>query len=532
MKIIQKIPLTFYVLYFLLGSCKKGAEREFLQKDEKPNIIYVLADDLGIGDVRVFNENGKIKTPNIDQLAQQGMIFTDAHTSSSVCTPTRYGIITGRYNWRSPLKRGVLYGGSEALIPKSRETVASLLKNNNYYTAFIGKWHLGWSWPIQDDLDVEINKDFGEFQNIDFTKAISNGPNDLGFDYSYGIAASLDMPPYVYVENGLPTTVPDTVSENKDKMAWWRKGPIGSDFVHEEVTPNVFNKTFKFIRERAQKSKPFFIYLALPSPHTPILPTKDFQGKSGLNPYADFVMEIDAYMGQLEATIKKAGIEKNTIIVFTSDNGCSPRANFTALEELGHDPSAIYRGTKSDIFEGGHRVPFIVKWPAKIKPGSVCDVTVCTTDFFATCADILGDKIVDNEAEDSFSMLPLWINQYDSFKREATIHSSITGSFSIREGDYKLIMDPGSGGWSPPNPKTTDLKSLPEIQLYNVKLDPSETTNIYLEHPKVVSKLKLLLEKQILNGRSTPGQPQENDSVSNWKQIDWIYKSKIKKSKI
>ncbi|MEM7382406.1 MAG: arylsulfatase, partial [Bacteroidota bacterium] len=358
-----------------------------VSQEKHPNIIYVLADDLGYGDIAAFNEQGKIPTPNLDRMASEGMMFTDAHTSSAVCTPTRYGILTGRYNWRSRLKSGVLTGKSKALIPASRKTVAAVLKEKNYATAFIGKWHLGWDWAQKKQGEFGGEgwnpEDFG---NIDFSKAVKNGPNDLGFEYTYGHSGSLDMAPYVYVENGMPTQLPDRVTLNKNKYSWWREGPTASDFIHEEVTPNFFERSFKYIREKSKEGKPFFLYLALPSPHTPILPTEEWQGKSGLNPYGDFVMMIDAYMGQLQKVISETGIEKNTLLIFTSDNGCSPEANFEVLKQKGHLPGYKYRGHKADIFEGGHRVPFIVKWPEVIEKGRVSDKTICTTDLMATCA--------------------------------------------------------------------------------------------------------------------------------------------------
>lgn len=527
---LHKGALLFLCSLFLFSACKEKNEPTVLKEEPAhPNIIYVLADDLGIGDIHAFNENGKIKTPNIDLLAQEGLMFTDAHTSSSVCTPTRYGIITGRYNWRSELKSGVLTGVSKALIPNSRTTVASLLKQNNYDSGFIGKWHLGWDWALkQSDSVGGTGWNPDDFDNIDFSKPITNGPNNLGFNYAYGHSGSLDMAPYVYVENGMPTVVPDTVTVNKGKYSWWREGPTGSDFDHELVTPHFFEKSYEFIKQRANKDKPFFLYLALPSPHTPILPTAKWLDKSGINPYADFVMEIDDYMGQLVAAVRDAGIEKNTIIIFTSDNGCSPQADYEVLLSFGHNPSGIYRGSKADIYEGGHRVPFIVKWPAKIKSGLVSDKVICTTDLLATCADIVDVKLKDDEGEDSFSMLPLFMNNDDDFKREATIHSSIDGSFAIRKDDYKLIMAPGSGGWSAPASGSEESKALPDMQLYNIALDPGETKNVFLSHKDKVTELKTLLTKQILEGRSTMGQPQTNDPVEHWKQINWITKTNTK----
>lgn len=499
-----------------------------IQTAEKPNIIFVLADDLGYGDLSTFNENGKIQTPHLDRMAQQGMKFTDAHTSSAVCTPTRYGILTGRYNWRSPLKQGVLTGKSKALIPNHRSTIASVLKNAGYTTAFFGKWHLGWNWALKDSTNFGGEGwDYEDFTTIDFSKPITNTPNDLGFDYAYGHSGSLDMAPYVYVENGRVTQLPDTVTEDRGKYTWWRKGPTAKDFIHEKVTPNFFERAFRFIKEKNKnKTTPFFLYLALPSPHTPILPTSEWLGKSGLNPYGDFVQMIDAYMGQLENVLKAAGIEDNTLVIFTSDNGASPQADFKLLAEKGHHPSGIFRGHKADIYEGGHRVPFIAKWPAKIKAGQLTHTTICTTDLFATYAEIAKHSLLDNEGEDSFSLLPLFFQSTENqYLRGATVHHSINGNFALRKGDWKLILSPGSGGWSFPNAQTakTVLDTLPPLQLFHLATDPEEKINRFAAQPAVVKELKALLIDYIQKGRSTPGIPQQNDSIPFvWKQIDFI----------
>ncbi|MFT7033294.1 MAG: arylsulfatase A [Cyclobacteriaceae bacterium] len=486
------------------------------KEEKKTNIIFILADDLGYGDITAFNENSKIKTPHLDQLASEGMKFIDAHTSSSVCTPTRYGILTGRYNWRSTLKSSVLWGRSKALISKERTTVGKVLQSTGYHTAFIGKWHLGWNWNM-DSLGT-----------IDFSKKVEHSPNDVGFDYAYGHVASLDIPPYVYVENGMSTAIPTDSTVNKGKYSWWRKGLTAPDFDHEDVTPNFFRRGIKYIQERAKEDKPFFLYLALPSPHTPILPSKEWQGKSGLNPYADFMMMIDDYVGQLNQAVKEAGIEENTLIIFTSDNGCSPAAKIEEMTAKDHYPSYIYRGHKADIFEGGHRVPFIAKWPGRIQKGSMTDQTICTTDFTATCASIAGYNLQDTEAEDSYNLLPLFDqDKIEGSFREATVHHSINGSFSLRKGDWKLIMCPGSGGWSFPRPGPDKelLATMPKIQLYNLKDDPAESKNLQAEQPQKIEELKSLLTKYIKDGRSTPGTAQQNDPIDKeWKQLWWMEK--------
>lgn len=500
-------------------------ESKVKKVDQLPNIIYVLADDLGYGDVGIYNANGMIPTPHIDKLAKEGMRFTDAHSSSSVCTPTRYGILTGRYNWRSTLKMGVLTGKSDALIPPSRTTVASLLKKQGYHTAYIGKWHLGWNWAKKKEgIDEGAGWNYEDFDNIDFSKPIKNSPNDLGFDYAYGHSGSLDMAPYVYVENGHATALPTATTENKEKYSWWRKGPTSPDFVHEQVTTNFFNKGIKYVKEKANKDRPFFLYLPLPSPHTPILPLEQWQGKSNLNPYADFLMMIDHYMGRLDQAIREAGIEENTLVVFTSDNGCSPEANLKLLREKGHNPSSIFRGHKADIFEGGHRVPFIIKWPAKIKAGKVSDEIINLNDFIATAAAITDYQLQDNEAEDSYDLMPVLTGQnLDRPLREASVHHSIDGSFAIRKGKWKLAMCNDSGGWSYPNKNNKKvLATLEPVQLYNLKTDPGEKENLVVQFPDIVNELQALLTKYIREGRSTPGAPQANDGPSHWDQLWWL----------
>ncbi len=512
--------VTLAAVLMVMFSCNRG-----IVEPKLPNVIVVLADDLGYGDLSSFNENSGIHTPHLDQMAAEGMRFTDAHTSSSVCTPTRYGLLTGRYNWRTRLKSGVLSGKSKALLTQDRTTLASMLKASGYYTAFIGKWHLGWDWAILDTAQYfEEDWSFGETE-IDFSLPVTNSPNSNGFDYAYGHSGSLDMAPYVYVENGKVTALPDRKTVNDDFQGFWREGPTGSDFIHEDVTPNFFRRSKEYIKQRAAEKEPFFLYLALPSPHTPILPTEPWKGKSGLNPYGDFVMEIDAWMGELLESVQEAGVEENTLVIFTSDNGCSPRADYELLEEKGHHPSSIYRGHKADIFEGGHRVPFIAKWPEGIKPGSVSSEVICTTDLFRTLANLSGYEVADNEAEDSYNITTLFDNPSPEHPlREATVHHSINGSFAIRQGDWKLIMCPGSGGWSYPTPREVkDLPDLPDIQLYNLKDDPGETANLESQYPELVSELKTLLIKYIEEGRSTPGQPQANDSIDfEWHQISFV----------
>jgi arylsulfatase A-like enzyme len=518
-----------YIFIILLSSLlmatqfKKEDKKRNSLKDQKPNIIYILADDLGYGDVKTFNPNGKIPTPNMDSMAANGIKFTDAHTSSAVCTPTRYGILTGRYNWRSTLKTSVLSGYSKSLIKQERVTIAEMLKKQGYSTAYIGKWHLGWDWAFHDENAKNING-LNSKPKVDFSKPIKNGPSTHGFDYSFGFCGSLDMAPYVYVENDMPTMIPTKTTINMDSKGFWRKGVTADDFDHTNLLQDLTDRAVNYISTKAKAAEPFFLYFPLPAPHTPILPTTEFLGKSNTNMYGDFVMQVDDVLKQVREVLKAQGISENTLVVFTSDNGCSPRANFEELAKVNHNPSYKFRGSKADIYEGGHRVPFIVEWPAKGLENASSDKTICTTDFFATCADISGYNLKDAEGVDSYSMLPLINGESDKEIREYTIHHSINGSFAIRKGDWKLNVCAGSGGWSYPKPNETKTLDLPNMQLFNLKKDIGETNNVVTEYPEMVAELKVALKKIILDGRSTVGAIQTNEGMEGWKQIEKIVK--------
>ncbi len=483
---------------------------------EKPNIVFILADDLGIGDVRCFNPEGKIATPHMDKLAAGGMKFTDAHTPSAVCTPTRYGVITGRYNWRTKLQSGVLGGLSPRLIEEKRLTVAQMLKDNGYSTACVGKWHLGMDWAKHDGKAVEelnIEKP-DQVWSVDFTKPIENGPTAVGFDYYFGIAASLDMVPYTFIENDRVTKVPTKevafpMMTDRENGGMTRKGPAAEGFEAVDVLPTLAGVASGWIATAAKSGKPFFLYLPLNAPHTPINPLAEWKGKSGLNAYGDFVMQVDAAVGQVLAALDEAGVAKETLVVLTSDNGCSPQAKYDELLAKGHDPSAGFRGHKADIFEGGHRVPFIVRWPGKVRPGSSSADIVCLTDFMATAAEIAGEKIPATAAEDSVSFLPLLLGK-DGPKRTTLVSHSINGSFAIREGNWKLCLCAGSGGWSAPKPGSPAESGLPADQLYDLATDRGEQKNVAAEHPEIVQRLTELLDQYVAEGRSTPGAAQKN----------------------
>lgn len=477
------------------------------QKQQPPNIVYILADDLGYGDVSVYNPDGKISTPNIDRLASQGMRFTDAHSPSGVCTPTRYSLLTGRYPWRSRLPVGVLRGYSRTLIEADRPTVATLLKSKGYQTAVIGKWHLGLDWIPKKGresllattgygIKSEMNPD-----DIDFTQDPAQGPKTIGFDYSFVLPASLDMPPYAYLENQKLTELPTGYTAgNKPESGYagpfWREGQMSPSFDFHAVLPTFINKATDFLKKQPV-AKPFFLYLPLAAPHTPWMPTKGYVGTSKAGEYGDFVQQVDAAIGDVLKTLDQSGLANNTIVLFASDNGPYWREDF--VKKFDHKAAGGFRGMKGDAYEGGHRIPFIVRWPGKVKAGSVSDATTTLANLTATCQEILADK--GPTPLDSYSILPVLLgNTKRVLGQPAVVHSSSVGFFVIRKGDWKLIEGRGSGGFTEPQvikPET----GKPAGQLYNLATDRSERQDLYDQHPEKVKELTLLLD-QIRQGKT------------------------------
>jgi arylsulfatase A len=467
----------------------------------KPNILFIMADDMGYGDVGRYNPKSKIPTPHLDQLAGEGVRFTDAHSPSAVCTPTRYGVITGRYCWRTPLKQGVLNGYSPPLIDPGRETVASLLKSHGYDTAVIGKWHLGVDWAAPADSG----------SRVDYGKPISNGPNTFGFDFSYIVPASLDMPPYVYLRNDRVVEVPTETQPQQSFPAFIRKGDRARSFRPVDCLDHLLGQAVAYIDRRAKTGKPFFLYLPLTTPHKPVLPHPRFRGKTELGPYGDFIVQVDWTLGQVLKALEKAGVAENTLVIFTSDNGSFmyrldqedaldhvDQASIQGYRSDHHTANYVFRGTKADIWEAGHRVPFIARWPGKIKPGTRCEETICLTDFMATCAAIVGAELSGNEAEDSFSLLPLMQGKSRRTPRAPVIHHSAGGMFAIRDGRWKLVLGNGSGGREKP-------RGVPfgkPYHLYDLSRDASERSNLVDEHKEVVDDLVGKFEKIRESGRS------------------------------
>lgn len=502
-----------FLMAILLGLAALSAgSRAHAAASEKPNIIVILADDLGYGDVTCNNPGSKIPTPNIDRIAKEGMRFTDAHSSSAVCTPTRYSLLTGRYHWRTHLQSGVLGGFSRPLISEGRLTLASFLGAHGYHSSCIGKWHLGMEWPLHggavaDDAG-EFSTPFADISLVDYTSPIRHGPVDRGFDRYYGISASLDMFPYVWIENRLPTEVASV------EKAFHRPGPAGPDFEAIDVQPGITDRLIATIEGRAaaaRAGKPFFAYVALASPHTPIVPTPEFQGKSKINAYADFVLQIDADIGRILAALEESGVADDTLLLFTSDNGCSPQAKFPELHAAGHHPSYHFRGHKADLYEGGHRIPFLVRWPAKVTSGTVSHQLVGQFDLLATVADLLESSLPEDAGEDSVSFLPALFGQDTGPIRDSLVSQSINGSFAVRDGSWKLLLCPGSGGWSAPRPGLHDTSNLPDFQLYDLSSDPGEKENIVAKHPERVARMKTMMEEAIVRGRTTAGPNLKND---------------------
>ena len=494
---------------------------------KKPNLLVILADDLGYGDVQCYNpERGKIPTPHIDRLASQGMRFTDGHSSSGVCSPSRYTLLTGRYHWRTRLQSGIVGVFGEPLIAPERMTIGTLAKQQGYRTACIGKWHLGWDWPLTKeqrpllspskqpaDEARKVNKRAGAvateqqiaaWRDI-FSKPIAGGPSTRGFDLYFGTDIP-NWPPFCFIENdrtlGIPTEFlpPEYMVKNQASQ----QGPALKDWKLEGILPMLGTRTIQFINEAAEKKQPFLVYMPLTSPHTPLAVNPEWKDKSHLNLFADFVMETDAVVGRVLDALEKSGAADNTLVVFTADNGCAPYIGVEDLEKMGHYPSGPLRGYKADAWEGGHRVPFIVRWPGKVKPGSVCAQLVQQSDLMATFAEALGARLPDNAGEDSVSLMPL-LKGGERPVRENAVSASIQGTPAVRSGSWKYIPAPGSGGWG----KGGD-QSQP-VQLYNLADDLGETKNLAAAMPEKVAEMKALLEKLIIDGRSTPGVQQKND---------------------
>jgi len=499
----------FPILCFLCG---------FLNAADKPNILFILADDLGYGDVGCYNPESKVPTPHLDQLAKEGIRFTDAHSPSTVCTPTRYSVLTGHMAFRLNY-RGVFTGvGGPCLINPGRLTVASLLKQQGYATAMFGKWHVGLTAFDKEGKPIHQNG-LPAVRRIDYSRALKGGPVDHGFDHFFGTAScpTTDWL-YAFIDGNKipipPTQIVDRTPLPKHPYSRDnRPGMIAPGFDLEEVDMVFLDKSLKFLENHAKSAakKPFFLFHSMQAVHLPSFPGDAFKGKTKVGPHGDFIFEMDHIVGELMKALKKNGMDKNTLVIFSSDNGPEVPTTIAMRRDHKHNGARPWRGVKRDQWEGGHRVPFIARWPGKIKANSISDQTVCLTDIMATVAAITEDKLPNNVAEDSYNILPALLGGSEPV-RQYTLHQTMSLALAIRKGQWKYLDHKGSGGNNYNRGGEWGMKqfALPEKapsafgQLYDLETDPGETTNLYLEKPEIVAELKSKLEEFKRTRRSAP----------------------------
>ena len=458
---------------------------------ERPHVVVILVDDMGYGDPGCFNPDSKIETPNIDSLARDGMRFTNAHAPGPLCHMSRYGLMTGRY----PFRTDVSVWPREPLIDPDQATLASLAKSQGYRTTMVGKWHLG----------------FEERANESYDRPLLGGPVDRGFDHFFGIRASTDIPPYFYINDRNAVHPPtDRIEANASEGwspiqgAFWRAGGIAPDLELADVLPHFTDVAISSIQAHpnAEDASPMMLYLAYPAPHTPWLPSPEFTGKSKVDSYGDFVMMVDHEVGRVLDTLKVHDMERDTIVIFTSDNGPVWYENDT--ERFQHDSAGGFRGMKADAWEAGHRMPFIVRWPGHASASSSTDHLVCFTDLMATFADIWETELPQDAGPDSHSFLPALLQQpfEEGTKRtEFVMRAGSKSTMTIRAGDWKLIIGLGSGGFSKPS-RIPPKPGGPTGQLYNLKSDPAEANNVYQDHPDIVQRLQKRMKQIVDDGRS------------------------------
>lgn len=508
MRLFQTIA---FALSLSLGSLVRG--------EKLPNIVFILADDLGYGDVGCYNADSNIPTPHLNQLARDGMRFTDAHSPATVCTPTRYSLLTGRMCFRTNRSRVFSGVGGPCLIEDERLTLPEMLKTKGYTSAIFGKWHVGMSFFDQSGERISKRGNAGVLE-IDYSKAVRGGPLDHGFDQFFGTACcpTTDWL-YAYIE-GDRIPVPPVKQVDKSTLPKHpyandcRPGMIAPNFDLEEVDMVFLKKSQDFLKKQTAENpeQPFFLFHSLQAVHLPSFPAKQFQGKSGSGPHGDFIYQMDWIVGELMKTLKELGIAQNTIVMFGSDNGPEVPTVIAMRRDHKHDGAKPWRGVKRDQWEGGHRTPFIVKWPKVIKGGSVSDELVSLTDVFATCAAITGSIYPKNSGEDSFDLNAVFRGMQKGALRPYLLQQTFAKKLSIRQGDWKLIAHKGSGGnnYDKVNEWSMGQYALPErdpeapMQLFNLKDDPGETINLYSQNPEIVNKLNALLEESIRTGRTGP----------------------------
>jgi arylsulfatase A-like enzyme len=494
----------------LWAICGPGTGVGFAE-ELRPNIVVILADDFGVGDIQAHYPNHKIATPSLDRLVRQGMSFTDAHSPSAVCSPTRYGLLTGRYAWRTRLQEWVIAAYEPPLIGEDRLTLPGFLKRHGYQTACIGKWHLGWQWAGPQPSRMTERRNGQAQLTWDFTRPMRGGPTERGFDYYFGVDLP-NLPPFTWIENDRvliePTARYDVDdSEGVNLPRGFAGVPMAPGWRLQQILPEITRRAVKYVHDRARQDQPFFLYFSLTSPHEPIVPSKDYQGKSGIAPIADFVMETDWSAGQVLQAIEEAGIADNTIVVFTADNGHSHYTGWSQLVSAGHLPSGPYRGHKGDIWEGGHRVPLVVRWPKRVAAGASSDQLVCLTDLLATCADLLGADLPEDGAEDSLSFLPALLGNANPSGRATLVNHSNFGEFAYRDGPWKLVFRMSG-------PNLEQSRGKPTVaELYHLQSDIGEQHDLSNTHPEIVERMTRGLKALIERGTSRTGQRASNDTL-------------------
>lgn len=491
-KLFPFLPIVFFLITISCGS----------KKNPLPNIVIIYADDMGYGDLNIQNPTSKIPTPFLDKLASEGMRFTDAHSSSGICSPSRFALLTGMYHWRR--QHEIVGAFGKPFFKDTDITLPDLLKTKGYITAAIGKWHLGWNWISKNDSTGKINNPNQVFpEDIDWTKPIAGGPTDRGFDYYFG-DGTINFPPYAWIENNQILESPTELMEfnqvgfeTKEGNWEFRAGPKVKDWNPYEVLPTLTKKTVDWIGNQSQE-QPFFLYFALPSPHAPIIPNEEFDGTSQAGGYGDFVVQTDWVAGQVLEALKENGLEENTIVIFSSDNGPEHYAWERGLE-YNHFSMGEFRGLKRDVWEGGHHVPMIVKWPNKIKAGTVSAELISQIDLMATLAKAAGITLPEDAAPDSYNFLPVWKGEsYQSPLREATIHNTYASIWGIRKGDWLFINDSTGGHRNIPE-DFAELRGYSDFNtrglLFNMNEDPEQKNNLYGDFPEKVEELNLQLEK-------------------------------------
>lgn len=478
---------------------------------DRPNIVVILADDFGVGDIQAHYPNNKIPTPNLDRLVSEGMSFTDAHSPSAVCSPTRYGIVTGRYSWRTRLQEWVIAAYEPPLIAADRPTLPGFLRDQGYHTACIGKWHLGFSWPGPQPSRMTVEKNGQKNLTWDFAKRIGGGPVDRGFDTFFGVDLP-NLPPFTWIENDHAAPLPTEPyrvdpSEGIVLPKAFEGCPSAPGWRLQEVLPELTRRAADHIRKQAKSDEPFFLYFSQTSPHEPVAPSDEFRGKSGIAPVADFVMETDWSAGRILAAIDEAGIADNTLVIFTADNGHSHYTGWPDLIAAGHLPSGPYRGHKGDIWEGGHRVPLVVRWPGKIEAGTSSGRLVSLTDLFATCADLLEKPLPENGAEDSLSFLPDLLGKENKAGRTRAVNHSNMGEFAYRDGPWKLV-------YRMAEPNIERSRGKPTVtELYRLDTDIAEEKNLAAQHPEIVERLAADFDSLVEHGATRTGlKAAHNDS--------------------